>query len=275
MSETIETIKRTGMKKIKLYIAASLDGYIARPDGDLDWLMEFSNPSKEDYGYKDFFESVDTVIMGGRTYRDIICMDVVWPYTDKTTYVVTRNPIMVKENINLITKNIIETIHQLREENGKDIWLVGGGELITMLLNQDLVNEMIITYIPVILGNGIPLFPNNPKESKWNLVENKGYKNGVLQVQYKIKQSDWLTIKNSIIESLLSRGLASPNIRMNALNRIEDILKTNMPQYIINPLESFSKVEKNHFKEMIAKYKENGKLNTAESSIINEFYYRI
>lgn len=121
------------MKKIKLYIAASLDGYIARHDGDLDWLIE-DYPITPDcnYGYNDFFESIDTVIMGGRTYRDIICMDAVWPYKDKTTYVV------------------------------------------------------IITYIPVILGNGISLFPNNPKESKWSLAENKGYKNGVLQVIYSI-----------------------------------------------------------------------------------------
>jgi len=72
-----------------------------------------------------------------------------------------------------------------REKNGKDIWLVGGGELITMLLNQDLMDEMIITYIPVILGNGISLFPNNPKESKWGLKDNTSYNNGVLQVIYK------------------------------------------------------------------------------------------
>lgn len=174
------------MKKIKLYIAASLDGYIARPDGDIDWLIEFPNPSKENYGYRDFFESIDTVILGGRTYRDILCMDVVWPYKDKTTYVITRHVVMERENVNFVTENIIETISQIRKEKGKDIWLVGGGELITMLLNQDLVDEMIITYIPVILGNGISLFPNNPKESKWNLVENKSYNNGVLSVRYKL-----------------------------------------------------------------------------------------
>lgn len=172
------------MKKIKLYIAASLDGYIARHDGDLDWLMEFPNPLKEDYGYKEFFASVDTVIMGGRTYRDIMCMDVVWPYKDKTTYIITRNPVMKIEKVNFITENIFETISQLRKEDGKDIWLVGGGELTTMLLNQDLVDEMIITYIPVILGNGVPLFPNSPKESRWDLVVNMGYQNGILQVIY-------------------------------------------------------------------------------------------
>lgn len=102
------------MKKIKLYIAVSLDGYIARHDGDLDWLMEFPNPSKEDYGYKEFFTSVDTVIMGGRTYRDIMCMDVVWPYKDKATYIITRNGVLERENVNFITENVIETISQLR-----------------------------------------------------------------------------------------------------------------------------------------------------------------
>ncbi|HBL35084.1 MAG TPA: riboflavin biosynthesis protein RibD [Porphyromonadaceae bacterium] len=173
------------MKKIKLYIAASLDGYIARHDGDLDWLIkDYPITPDFNYGYNDFFESIDTIIMGGRTYREILYMDVVWPYKDKTTYVVTRNPVIPKDNINFITENIIETIHELREENGKDIWLVGGGELITMLLNQDLVDEMIITYIPVIIGNGISLFPNNPKESKWNLQRNMGYENGVLHVVY-------------------------------------------------------------------------------------------
>jgi dihydrofolate reductase len=173
------------MKKIKLYITASLDGYIARHDGDLDWLMEFPNPSKEDYGYKEFFASIDTVIMGGRTYRDIMCMDVVWPYKDKATYIITRNPVIERDNVNFITENIIETISQLRKEEGKDIWLVGGGELTTILLNQNLVDEMIITYIPVILGNGISLFPNNPKESKWSLSDSQTFENGINKITYR------------------------------------------------------------------------------------------
>lgn len=172
------------MKKIKLYIAASIDGYIAGSDGDLDWLTEFPNPEKNDYGYKDFFESIDTVIMGGCTYRDILGMDVLWPYRDKRTYVVTRNPLSAKENIHFITENMTATFSQLKQEDGKDIWLVGGGKLTTMLLNQDLVDEMIIIYIPVILGDGILLFPDKPKESQWRLKDTVSYKNGVVQVSY-------------------------------------------------------------------------------------------
>ena len=172
------------MKKIKLYIAASIDGYIARPDGDIEWLTGFPNPSKTDYGYKDFVASVDTVIMGNRTYHDILCMDVLWPYKDKETYVVTHHSQETKENIRFISENVVETISELRKKDGKDIWLVGGGQLISMLLGADLVDEMQINYVPVILGDGIPLFPGSTKESQWNLLQNKAFDNGVLQVKY-------------------------------------------------------------------------------------------
>ena len=175
------------MKKIKLYIACSIDGYIARTDGDLDWLMEYPINSETNYGYDDFYQSVDTVIMGGRTYRDILNMDVIWPYKDKTTYVITHCPAESKENIHFISDNIIETILQLQKDEGKDIWLVGGGKLITILLNENLIDEMIITTIPVILGDGIPLFPDNPRESKWKLVGSKSYKNGVIQITYNLQ----------------------------------------------------------------------------------------
>ena len=128
------------MKKIKLYIAASLDGYIARPDGDIEWLTGFPNPSNSDYGYKDFLTTVDTVIMGGRTYRDILCMDVIWPYKGMDTYVISHHTWENKEDIRFITENIVETVAGLREKEGKDIWLIGGGEIISMLLDADLVD---------------------------------------------------------------------------------------------------------------------------------------
>lgn len=175
------------MKKVKLYIAASIDGYIARPDGDLEWLTGFPNPLKTDYGYRNFLASVDTVIMDNRTYQDILSMDVIWPYKGKETYVVTHHAQETKENIRFISENVVETISELHKKDGKDIWLFGGGQLISILLSADLVDEMQITYIPMILGNGIPLFPNSPKESQWSLLENKAFDNGVLQVKYQGK----------------------------------------------------------------------------------------
>lgn len=176
------------MKKIILYIAASLDQRIAEPDGGLDWLAGFPNPEKTDYGYKDLLASVDMVIMGGKTYRELLNMDVIWPYPNQHTYVVSHQEWSAKENVSFITENIIKTISELRNQKGKDIWLVGGGELVSMLLAADLVDEMRITYIPVILGKGIPLFPEQPKESKWELTGNKTYNSNVLMVEYRKKR---------------------------------------------------------------------------------------
>ena len=176
------------MRKIKLYIAASLDGYIAQSDGDIDWLMEFPKPQKSDNSYKEFLESVDTVIIGGRAYQELACMDILWPYKDKNTYVVTHSPIDFKKDVNFITENVIETIIRLKEQEGKDIGLAGGGELTTMLLNSSLIDEMIITYIPVILGKGISLFPNNPKESKWSPTGYMSYDNGAHKVIYQFSE---------------------------------------------------------------------------------------
>lgn len=176
------------MKKIILYIAASLDQYIAEPDDGLEWLTDFPNPEKTDYGYKELLSSVDTVIIGGRSYRELECMDIIWSYPNHHTYIVSHHVWNAKENVSFITDNIIETISKLRNKSGKNIWLVGGGELISMLLAVDLIDEMRITYIPVILGKGIPLFPEQPKESIWELIESTGCKNGVLMVNYKRKK---------------------------------------------------------------------------------------
>lgn len=174
------------MGKIKVYIAASLDGYIARPDGDLDWLTEFPNHTKQDYGYNEMLASVDAVIMGGRTYHELSCMDILWPYKDKKTFVVSHKAIDTSENIEFITNNIIGQISDIKNRNSKDCWLTGGGELITMCLNAGLIDEMQICYIPVILGSGIPLFPNKPKESNWGLTEHIAYTSGIIKLNYRL-----------------------------------------------------------------------------------------
>ena len=163
------------MKKLKLYITASLDGYIAPSDGDLDWLIHYPVPSKEEH--KNFLNSVDTVIIGGNTYRIMCYMDILWPYKDYTTYVVTNNQTLNKENVNTITTNVIEQIDQLKKENGKDIWLVGGGELTALLNEHNLIDEIIVTHIPVTLDRGISLFSDRLKEADWILKEQVSYDN--------------------------------------------------------------------------------------------------
>lgn len=173
------------MRKIRLYIATSIDGYIADIEGGLDWLSGYPITHELNYGYDRFFDSVDSVVMGGRTYRDILNMDVLYPYKDKISYIITQNKAKnPKGNIHFISENIIGTVLDLKKKEGKNIWLVGGGEIIALLLDNDLIDEMIITTIPIILGSGIPLFPNTAKESTWRLHNTHSYSNNVLQVEY-------------------------------------------------------------------------------------------
>ncbi|KUK57227.1 MAG: Riboflavin biosynthesis protein RibD domain-containing protein [Bacteroidetes bacterium 38_7] len=167
------------MRKVKLYITASLDGFIAPPDGDMDWLVGYPLPSKEDH--ENFTDSVDTVIIGGRVYHDMQCMDILWPYKDKTVYVVARNPRMEREEVKFITENIVETVTQLKKESGKDIWLVSGGWLTSLLNDNGLIDEIIITKIPETLEKGIQL-PINLED--WILKEDISYDNAATKKVY-------------------------------------------------------------------------------------------
>jgi dihydrofolate reductase len=173
------------MKKIILYIAASIDGYIADTHGTVEWLEDFPITEEMNYGYKEFVASVDTVLMGGRSYREVLNMEAIGHYKNQQIYVVTHGwTEKMTDNVNFITDNIIDHIRELRNDNGKNIWLFGGGELTAMLLAADLVDEMQISYIPVILGKGIPLFPEQSQKSKWKLAENTAYNSGILMVKY-------------------------------------------------------------------------------------------
>lgn len=172
------------MKKIILYIAASIDGYIAEPDGSMEWLSEFPVTEEMSRGHKDFMASIDTILMGGRSWREMENMDAMGEYAEKTVYVVSRHDWGEKGNVKFITENLVEYIITLRDEPGGNIWLFGGGELISMLLAANLIDEMRITHIPVVLGKGIPLFPEQPRESKWLISYNKVYANSTLTTIY-------------------------------------------------------------------------------------------
>lgn len=171
------------MRKLKLYIATSIDGKIAGPNHELDWLPE-PEDKNEDFGYYDFYASIDTTIMGYKTY-DICVGFGEWPYKDKTNFILSRNAdrSIIKE-AELITENPIEFVKELKQKEGKDIWLVGGGEIIKLFHNAGLIDEYIITHIPVILGKGIELFPNLELQQKLTLKESKAYSMGVVNLHY-------------------------------------------------------------------------------------------
>jgi len=174
------------MAKTVLYIATSLDGYIARPDGSLDWLTSIPNPEQKDYGYANLLESIETIIMGRKTYQEIIGFGIDWPYSDYQTFIVTSDHQLEVQtpNTHLLTKNISETIPELKNNSSKDIWLVGGGQLIQTFLNEGLLDKMILSVIPKIIGAGIPLFSSPIKESCWHLIETKSFTSGVVNLTY-------------------------------------------------------------------------------------------
>jgi len=177
------------MRQVILYIAASLDNFIARPDGSVDWLSspEFLLPD-EDYGYHEFYITIDTTLMGNSTYRFILDQDVPFPYPDKKNYVFSRSAKnRDTEFVRFIYQDPVDFVRQLKLQTGEDIWLVGGGQINTVLLNNDLIDKMILTLLPITLGEGIPLFHGKYKEVKFSLNASKSYQSGIVQLNLQKK----------------------------------------------------------------------------------------
>jgi len=167
-----------------LYTAVSIDGYIADSSGNIDFLdrPQFQIP-EEDYGYNDFLISVDTIIMGYRTYLQIINFEGEFPYKGKHTIVLSRdeNITVADEEIEVFTDSSITLLRDLKKK-GKKIWIVGGGATNARFHSAELIDEMILTIIPTTLGKGIPLFRGNEGKSNWTTKNVTSYPNGLIQV---------------------------------------------------------------------------------------------
>lgn len=172
------------MKKIILYIAISLDGYIAKPNDDLSFLSVVDKEG-EDYGYFDFIKSVDTVIEGRKTYDWIMKQVPEYPHADKKSYIITRTPKESIGNTTFYTENLKELITELKNQEGKDVFIDGGAQLVNSLLKDNLIDEFIISVIPILVGNGIKLFEDERPEQKLTLINTKSYDTGLVQIHYK------------------------------------------------------------------------------------------
>jgi dihydrofolate reductase len=166
-----------------LFIATSLDGYIAGPDDDMSWLF-----TDADYGFDEFYTTVDTLIMGRGTY-DVVRSMGRWPYHGKRTLVVTRN-----EKIEVTTPDTAyfngslgDLEKMLKEQGVKRSWLVGGGELVAGYLEQGLVEEVNVSVHPVLLGKGVPLFPAGFPKTQLELIDAEAFDSGLVQIRYRIK----------------------------------------------------------------------------------------
>ncbi|MCU0443085.1 MAG: dihydrofolate reductase family protein [Bacteroidia bacterium] len=174
------------MSKIVLYIATTIDGKIARSDGSLDWLESLPNPNQLDYGYSQLLSSIEATIMGKNTYNTILGFGVDWPYKDIPSYVVTSNAVFKPKTPDTfsVTTPLAAFVSGLKSKCQKDIWLIGGGQLVASFLNQNLLDKMILTVIPITIGDGIPLFPNGFNDTKWNLTQVESFETGVVNLTY-------------------------------------------------------------------------------------------
>ncbi len=177
------------MGNVVLYIAASLDGFIARSDGDIEWLVKYQQ-GDEDYGYHDFYATVGASIMGARTYEKASNLsggiDQKMP-----TYVVTHKRLSTTgyANVSLHSGGLPDLLRLIRRKTDKDIWLVGGGQLAQSFLRERLLDEIILSTVPVILGEGIPLFGETGKEVDLILREARAYRTGIVQTRYRVSRS--------------------------------------------------------------------------------------
>ena len=173
------------MRKICLFIAMSLDGYIADSKGDVDWLKGQGNDNENIDTYSEFVKNIDTILMGWNTYHQIVTelSPEEWIYNQFTTYVITHNEYTSSENIRLTNINPVDLIKTLKKENGKDIWICGGANLVQQLVNEDLIDCYYITIIPTLLGSGIRLFEHAKHEIKLRLLNTQSY-NGMTDLIY-------------------------------------------------------------------------------------------
>lgn len=174
------------MRTLIIYIATSLDGYIAKPNDDLSFL-KLVEKEGEDYGYAEFTATIDTIILGRKTY-DWVLKEIGsshYDNGDRNVYVITRTERPSIGKTTFYTGNLTELVQRLKSGNGKNIYCDGGAEIINELLKNDLIDEFIISIIPVLVGNGTRLFKDNRPEQELELVSSKSFETGLTQLHYK------------------------------------------------------------------------------------------
>ena len=168
------------MAKILVYIATSLDGFVAKENGSVDWLPESSESS-----YDAFYKSIDTVILGKTTYDQVLTFGE-YPYKDKKSFVFTRTSKNNDDNVEFVS-DLGKFVKDGFPGAGKNIWLVGGPKIIASFLKMGVVDEIITTVIPVLLGRGIPLFQNIENEINLELVKTEKYVQ-LVDLHYKVSK---------------------------------------------------------------------------------------
>lgn len=174
--------------RCSVFIAVSLDGFIARSNGAIDWLSDSGDGNgSEEYGYKAFIDAVDVLVMGRNTYELVLTFNA-WPYTGKKVVVLSSGspniPGRLTESVEIMSGSPAAVAHRL-SENGAQHLYVDGGKTIQGFLNAGLVDEMTLTRIPILIGEGIPLFGSLDRDVRFQHIETKSYASGFVQSKYR------------------------------------------------------------------------------------------
>jgi len=169
-----------------VFIAQSIDGYIADKDGGIEWLNSVPNPDQIDMGYKAFMERVDAIVMGRATFETVLGFDMPWPY-EKFVFVLSSSlktiPEELRGKVELLSGTPDEICNVLQDKGYENLY-IDGGKTIQRFLADDLIDEMIITTIPVVLGGGVPLFGDLPDQLEFTRLKTEVYLDEVVQTRY-------------------------------------------------------------------------------------------
>ncbi len=179
------------MAKVTLHMVSSLDGFVAKTDGDVSWMH-----SKDNYPegkaltkayIEDFLKTVDCYAMGSKTYEHTLKLG--WPYGEKPVYVFTSRPLKSdNEKVTFLSGNVTHIVNNELVPKHKNIWMVGGPKLAQSLLEEHLIDEIVITIIPVILGNGLLFFDNVNIEKQLHLKDTTAFNDGMVELTYEVKK---------------------------------------------------------------------------------------
>jgi dihydrofolate reductase len=176
-------------RKIIVNIATSADGYVARPDGNLDWLTERPAP-KGFYGLPEFERSTDAKILGRKTFDRSLQLGARFS-AGRVHYVFSRQPppASVPVGVHFVTEPIAAFAERLRTQAGKNVWMMGGGEIIGAFLDEDAIDEFIITVVPTFIGEGVPLVAPRRRDAELRSLGVQEFPDGVVQLHYEVQRS--------------------------------------------------------------------------------------
>jgi dihydrofolate reductase len=179
----------TNPRKVIVHLAASADGYIARPDGDIDWLSSRPKPAGF-YGIGAFMRTIDTKVLGRKTYEAGLRLGGKFDGKD-STIVFSRHaaPPDAPPGVRFVSEPVGPFVSRLREQPGKDIWLMGGGEIIASFLDADAIDEFVVSVTPVFIGDGIPLLARRDRHVKLEVLSVERFDDGVVQIRYGVGRS--------------------------------------------------------------------------------------